>query len=76
VTDDVAAELVDDRTACGDVLQGDDAELRAVRAELNALLHQEESWSFEGDEAARYTKLARLEAFLRGLAADRDAGPS
>jgi len=70
VTDDVARELVNDVTA-----GGDDPEVRAVRAELDALLHQRESWSFEGDEAARYTKLARLEAFLHGLAAERDAGP-
>ena len=76
VTDDVAHEPANDGTAGGDVRLGDDAEIRAVRAELHALLHQRESWSFEGDEAARYTKLARLEAFLRGLAAERQAGPS
>jgi hypothetical protein len=76
VTDDVAHELANDATAGGDVSRGDDAELRAVRAELHALLHQPASWSFEGDEASRYTKLARLEAFLRGLAAERNAGPS
>lgn len=45
---------------------GPDEELRTVQSELNRLLHQPESWSFEGDEAARYTKLARLEVYLRG----------
>jgi hypothetical protein len=48
-----------------------DEELRTVQSELHRLLHQAESWSFEGDEAGRYTKLARLEAYLRDLPDDR-----
>jgi len=50
---------------------GPDEELSTVQSELHRLLHQPESWSFEGDEAARYTKLARLEAYLRGQPDDR-----
>jgi hypothetical protein len=50
---------------------GPDDELRTVQAELHRLLHQSESWSFEGDEAARYTKLARLEVYLHGQPDER-----